>query len=320
MTTSKKITAAVGAATVAAAIYLASVIGPVPAPQVTMTVPWNHNMFEGQAIPGPVVAFSGKWMVHAQQWGAYAVDTTKANWVGGSGTMVSPMTIGPNFQPAPIVCNGDAHQSAQWVVATPGTPKWVVTTEPKAGNVGTCTKTFSPVQVYQLSDATGLRYVGQVFAGNTFGPGSRLDGDTLYADLGNGTFAMVDLNALTVSVVVPSAPPFTPQPDVGGYTFAMAKTGTTTYVLNRQGGPPATVTPPPTPPVTVGPPAVDPAWAQIEALAREGVTAGCGDGTTFCPDRTMTRREVAVWLAKAMQYQLEPCAHRFADVPCKVAP
>lgn len=74
---------------------------------------------------------------------------------------------------------------------------------------------------------------------------------------------------------------------------------------------PPTKTPvPPTP--TPGP---DPAWQYIEALAREGVTVGCGNNN-FCPDRTITRREVAVWLAKAMCYELQKCVARFNDVPC----
>ena len=37
----------------------------------------------------------------------------------------------------------------------------------------------------------------------------------------------------------------------------------------------------------------------IERLAELGVTNGCGDGTTFCPDRTVTRAQVAAVLSRA---------------------
>lgn len=37
----------------------------------------------------------------------------------------------------------------------------------------------------------------------------------------------------------------------------------------------------------------------IEALAASGVTAGCGNGN-FCPDDTVTRKQMAVFLAKAL--------------------
>jgi hypothetical protein len=46
-------------------------------------------------------------------------------------------------------------------------------------------------------------------------------------------------------------------------------------------------------------PETDGAWPQIEALAASGVTAGCGQGL-FCPEATLTRRQMAVFLAKAL--------------------
>ena len=42
----------------------------------------------------------------------------------------------------------------------------------------------------------------------------------------------------------------------------------------------------------------------IERMAELGVTTGCGDGSGFCPDRTVTRAQMAVFLARA--YSLEP--------------
>jgi hypothetical protein len=38
----------------------------------------------------------------------------------------------------------------------------------------------------------------------------------------------------------------------------------------------------------------------IEALAASGITAGCDDVPNYCPDRAITRAEMAVFLAKAL--------------------
>lgn len=46
-------------------------------------------------------------------------------------------------------------------------------------------------------------------------------------------------------------------------------------------------------------PAADPAFAFVEALAASGITAGCGGGN-FCPDAPLTRRQMAVFLSKAL--------------------
>jgi len=46
-------------------------------------------------------------------------------------------------------------------------------------------------------------------------------------------------------------------------------------------------------------PSDDPAFSFIEALAASGITAGCAGGN-YCPDATLTRRQMAVFLAKAL--------------------
>ena len=46
-------------------------------------------------------------------------------------------------------------------------------------------------------------------------------------------------------------------------------------------------------------PTSDPAFQYIEALAASGITAGCGGGN-YCPDATLTRRQMAVFLSKAL--------------------
>jgi len=46
-------------------------------------------------------------------------------------------------------------------------------------------------------------------------------------------------------------------------------------------------------------PASDPAFPYIEALAASGITVGCG-GPNYCPGAPLTRRQMAVYLAKAL--------------------
>jgi hypothetical protein len=46
-------------------------------------------------------------------------------------------------------------------------------------------------------------------------------------------------------------------------------------------------------------PTSDPAFQFIEALAASGITVGCGGGN-YCPDAPLTRRQMAVFLAKAL--------------------
>ena len=59
------------------------------------------------------------------------------------------------------------------------------------------------------------------------------------------------------------------------------------------------VSPPPETPTFGDVPASDGAFALVEALAASGITSGCGGGL-FCPDATLTRRQMAVFLAKAL--------------------
>jgi hypothetical protein len=59
------------------------------------------------------------------------------------------------------------------------------------------------------------------------------------------------------------------------------------------------VSPPPNTPTFGDVPASDSAFAFVESLAASGVTGGCGNGD-FCPSATLTRRQMAVFLAKAL--------------------
>jgi len=59
------------------------------------------------------------------------------------------------------------------------------------------------------------------------------------------------------------------------------------------------VSPPPDTPTFGDVPASDGAFPFVEALAASGITSGCGNGD-FCPAATLTRRQMAVFLAKAL--------------------
>ena len=54
--------------------------------------------------------------------------------------------------------------------------------------------------------------------------------------------------------------------------------------------------------------------AFIERFAELGVTQGCGDGTAFCPDDTVTRAQMAVFLSRAFSLPEAPDPG-FSDLP-----
>ena len=62
------------------------------------------------------------------------------------------------------------------------------------------------------------------------------------------------------------------------------------------------VSPAPATPTFADVPATDPAFPFIEALSSSGITSGCGGGD-YCPDGLVTRRQMAVFLAKALGLQ-----------------
>ena len=62
------------------------------------------------------------------------------------------------------------------------------------------------------------------------------------------------------------------------------------------------VSPPPQFPDFSDVPTNHPYYQFIEALSASGITAGCGNGD-YCPDRQITRGEMAVFLAKALGLQ-----------------
>ena len=57
----------------------------------------------------------------------------------------------------------------------------------------------------------------------------------------------------------------------------------------------------------------------IEELYGRGVVAGCGPGPTYCPDNSVNRQQMAIFLLKTLEgsgYAPPPCTGVFADVPC----
>lgn len=59
------------------------------------------------------------------------------------------------------------------------------------------------------------------------------------------------------------------------------------------------VSPAPATPTFNDVPTTDPGFQFIEALAASGITGGCGGGN-YCPDNPVTRRQMAVFFAKAL--------------------
>lgn len=62
-------------------------------------------------------------------------------------------------------------------------------------------------------------------------------------------------------------------------------------------------------------PKSDPDFAEIEAIAKAGITSGCGTAK-FCPDNTLTRGQAAKFLRKSAGWKVIPAGPpTFADVP-----
>jgi hypothetical protein len=59
------------------------------------------------------------------------------------------------------------------------------------------------------------------------------------------------------------------------------------------------VSPAPASPTFGDVPTTDIGYQYIEALAASGITGGCGAGN-YCPDAKLTRRQMAIFLAKAL--------------------
>ena len=62
-------------------------------------------------------------------------------------------------------------------------------------------------------------------------------------------------------------------------------------------------------------PTTSPYYNSIKTIALQGITAGCGGGN-YCPDQSVTRDQMAVFLIRALgESAPAPASQRFADVP-----
>jgi S-layer family protein len=82
---------------------------------------------------------------------------------------------------------------------------------------------------------------------------------------------------------------------VGAYVSGSSALGGVRIFWRRQ------ISPPPDTPTFNDVPADDPAFAYVEALVASGITGGCGTNPPrYCPDAPLTRRQMAVFLSKAL--------------------
>jgi len=120
------------------------------------------------------------------------------------------------------------------------------------------------------------------------------------------TSQSVDLSALNYTVSLSHRllvwTIFGPDPPVA----ATVAVGTVTFAYRLQ------ISRAPLSPTFSDVPLTDPGFLYIEALAASGVTSGCGGGN-FCPDAAVTRRQMAVFLSKALGL-----AYRFGTVEMAV--
>jgi hypothetical protein len=341
MTTTQKVLGGIGAAVLATGVAIVvnqPATTSTPLASITFTqLPYAHSGMTWQTGQQGKPRYSGRYIVSTHQWGAYVVNADT-----GAFKMISPVgKISSSFQPPQYTIMGDCWNSATGIAVTPNTPKWVViygapqSCPKRCGNVECSPRQFpDEIQVMRL-DPPGFRFVGAISAPKVPSVNSELviDGDTLYALQTGSTekWTKADLNTLTVLAEdLLSAPPQVLQPNIDGYKYSIAGVyptpipspwpGFQTFLLTRVGaGGTPTNTPSIIPPLTPTPSTVgNPYATYIEAIARAGITNGCGGGN-FCPTREMTREEVAVWLAKALKLGLLPCEGMFHDVPCPTA-
>ena len=129
------------------------------------------------------------------------------------------------------------------------------------------------------SDGTGTTAIGSVTSnGASSGCGSN------FVDLSSQNFTL-DNGLNEIFFVVSS-------PDVGGETTVSG--AIVHYRLQ--------VSPAPLTPTFDDVPTSDFGFQFVEAFAAAGITVGCTE-TSYCPDRTVTRREMAIFFAKALGLQ-----------------
>jgi hypothetical protein len=204
------------------------------------------------------------------------------------------LTIGAaEFEPADTT-NGEGYLDADgYVYASSGPVDWFAPMSLPDGAEVTqlCLFANDADPVYDVSAEIVERFLpvpGQLLGYNTFGT-TQSTGTAGYGEYCSAPFSRTILNVDHITADLLEAT---------SYRIHVEKTGSLGFggvriTWHRQ------VSPPPATPTFADVPASDPAWPYVEALAASGITAGCGNGD-YCPDATLTRRQMAVFLAKAL--------------------
>jgi len=193
------------------------------------TAPKVHNMAWPATSP-TAITYSGRWIVHVQQWGCYMInaDTGVFEWISPVGK------IDATFQTPELAISGDCWQSGVAIGVNPTTAKWIVIT-----GTPSCPVTF-PLSYPFLGQAAGriqvcrmdgafaphLSYVGEIRATTVGRVNTQpvVVGDTAYfKEITGTTWASVDLNTLTVTATgLGSAPGPSYQTDIDGYVYTIS--------------------------------------------------------------------------------------------------
>jgi hypothetical protein len=262
------------------------------------TAPKVHNM-AWQAVSPTAITYSGRYMVHVQQWGVYIlnVDTGAFEWISPVGKFAAL------FQQPKLAIEGDCWQSGVQIGVNPNTPKWIVIQgAPACEVVYPLSYPFlgshaGSIQVCRMDGAftPHLSYEGEIRASKV----GRVNGipvivgDTAYIkQLDGATWTAVDLSTLTIIAEdLTSAPDPEYQPGVDGYAYTIVPVvpnpppvpfpGPSSFIAyrNDQGVPP----PAPWPPVIHIRVSVAPAPVAVATVA---LTSG-GHNYTSAPTVTV---------------------------------
>lgn len=150
--------------------------------------------------------------------------------------------------------------------------------------------------VLSIGGATLAPGASITFYSGTNAPDPRLTGQFIYDDTdpSEGARLSTPYGALTVSCAAASG----------------------TLAVNIPPSPAPSPSPSPSPGTFADVPVDYWAYAAIEQFARRGITTGCDVGL-YCPERGVTRAEMAVFLDRTLGYAnpAPPSAQRFTDVP-----
>lgn len=130
--------------------------------------------------------------------------------------------------------------------------------------------------------------------------GITLDGSS-YADFGGGSAAGVSPPAIqSHTLSLDPAVSIDNSQAVYRITVLFDALGGQYQLLGMRVGYRLQVSPAPVTASFLDVPTTDPFFQYIEALKASGITGGCGDGTNFCPNQPVLRKQMAAFLAKAL--------------------